>query len=991
MKKLFLAAVAAASALCANAQINSAADDGYCRRAELMYNDKNYVGCIDQMMHLKSQSPTPAELEEADFYIAMSSAHLGKTDAQSLLKYFLWRHPGSKFCTLARIAIADILLDEKEYGEALIQYNLTNPATLDSATAARLNFNRAFCMLKRGEYDSALPLYEELSRTKDYSNSARFYIGYIAYIRKDYRQAAETLSKVNTSEAPGNMADYYLAQIYYIEGNYSKAASKAQAILNRGVDAEFHAEALRVAGESLYHLDNDTQAIKYLRQYVAEVSNPLPSALYILGVADYRQGDYQTAIERLTPVASLDNAMGQSANLFIGQSLMQRANYSSAMIAFEKALKMDFDPSVQETAFYNYAVANTQGGHIPFGSTVTTFEEFLRRYPNSRYTPKIREYIVAGYMTDNNYPAALASIEAVRNPSEAILKAKQQVLYTLGTRELTAGNISSAINHLSQAQKLANHNPQLGAEAGLWLGEALYADGKYDEAARCLTNYLNNRHAARENRPLAIYDLAYARFGAGKYSDALADFSRFVSEPGQSSSATIADAYNRMADCYYYESEYDRAADAYNKAYTVNPSAGDYALYQGALMKGIQRRYNEKIEGMRVMIQRFPSSSLVPSALLEIGESYDQLNQHEKAIESYSMVAARYPSTQQGRQASLLLALAYLNNGNNAQAVSTYKNLISSAPSSLEARQAMDNLKLLMADEGRLSEYAAFIDNIPGAAPIEPSEMERLSFASAEREYLNSGMTGRLMEYLDRYPEGASRPTALAYAVKANVASGNNQAVIKYSTELITSYPDNEAVPEALKAKADTEFAQGKFESALASYSRLSESAATPYMINESRIGMARAASELGRHDTVIECADALISSSTISHECRAEAGYLRASALAARGETDAAIAAWTELAKDLSNLHGTMSAFAIAETYYNQGNLKKARKNVENLINSDQPYDYWYARAIILLSDINRSEGNTYEADVYLTNLKEKYPGSEIDIFNMIDQRLPK
>ncbi len=991
MKKLIIGALAATTAFCSNAQINSPAADGYCRRGELMYNDKNYVGCIDQMMYLKTQSPTPAELEEADFYIAMSSAHLGKYDAPALLKYFLWRHPESNFCPLARIAIADLLLDADEYGEALMNYNLVDPASLDSATAARLNFNRAFCLLKRGDYDSAQPLYEGLSKDRQHANSARFYLGYIAYIRKDYSRAAELLRNVNTSESPADMADYYLAQIYYIEGDYSKAATKAKAILNRGVDPEFQAEALRIAGESLYHLDNDTQAIKYLRQYVDRESNPLPSALYILGVTDYRQGDYQTAIDRLTPVAALDNAMGQSANLFIGQSFMQRANYSSAMIAFEKALKMDFDPTVQETAFYNYAVANTQGGHIPFGSTVTTFEDFLRRYPNSRYAPKIREYIVAGYMTDNNYPAALASIEAVRNPSAAILKAKQQVLYTLGTRELTAGDITSAINHLTQARELASHNPQLGAEAGLWLGEALYADGRYNDAARTLTAYLNDRHASRDNRAIALYDLAYARFEDRKYSEALSDFSRFINEPGQSSSETIADAYNRLADCYYYESEFDRAADAYNKAFTVNPSAGDYALYQEALMKGIQRRYNDKIEGMRSMIQRFPSSSLVPSALLEIGESYDQLNLPEKAIESYSMVAARYPSTQQGRQASLLLALAYLNNGNNAQAVSTYKKLITSAPSSTEARQAMDNLKLLMADEGKLTEYARFIENIPGAAPIEPSEMEKLSFASAEREYLNSGMTGRLMEYLDRYPNGASRPTALSYAIKANVASGNRQAVIKYATELITAYPDNEAVPDALKAKADTEYTQGKYESALATYSRLSESSAAPYMINDARIGMARAASELGRYDTVIECADALTASSTISHDRRAEANYLRATALAGRGETDAAIAAWTELAKDLSNLYGTMSAFAIADTHFNQGNLKKARKEAENLINSDQPYDYWYARAIILLSDINRAEGNTYEADVYLSNLKEKYPGSETDIFNMIDQRLPK
>lgn len=991
MKKLIISAAIATASLIATAQVNSPANDGYYSRGQLMYNDGNYVGCIDQMSHLKLQHPEKSQLEAADFYIAMSSAHLGKADAVNLLNQFVNQYPQSVHTNEAIITIGNILLDAENYDEALEAYRKIVDPSLDNDTRAQLHYNMAYCLLKKGEYSEATALYGSITSNKKYGNGAKFYQGYINYIEKDYKRAAEMMRAVNTAVAPANMADYYLCQIYYMQGDYGKASTTARRLLDKDVAPEFKAEAARVAGESLYHLGDDAQAIPLLRRYMEATDQPLASAQYILGVADYRSGDYAAAISNLTPVSSLDDAMGQSANLFIGQSMMQQRNYSSAMIAFEKAFKKDYDKGVQETAFYNYAVANTQGGKIPFGSSVTTFEEFLRRYPNSRYATRIREYIITGYMTDDNYPAALASIEAINNPSESVLKAKQQVLYTLGSRELAAGEAEKAIGHLREAMKLSSHNPQTAAESQLWLGEALYATGSYDEAAENYTAYLANRHAAAENRPIAIYNLAYARFSAQRYSDAATEFARFVSISNQSSKETVADAYNRLADCHYYNSDFGAAADAYNKAFQVNPATGDYALYQEALMKGLQRDHNGKIASMKAMMQRFPSSGLTPAALLEIGESYDQLNNSAQTIDAYQQVVDRYPETKQGRQAALLLALAHLNSGNRQQAIDSYKHLITAAPTSEEANQAAENLKLIMAEDGNLTEYADFMQSVPGAKAIEPTELDRLTFTAAEREYLNTGATARIDEYLTRFPEGASRATALGYAMKGASAAGNTAVATRHATEIIEKYPDNELIVEALKVKADADYASGAVDVAFETYSRLADKASTPYAINEARIGMLRSARELGMHDSVVEIADALTASSTLSTEQRSEARFTRAYARAAKGEKEAAIEEWSDLAKDMTNLNGTKAAFYIAELQYRDGDLNSARESVNKLINSDSPYDYWYARAIILLSDINRAEGYVYEADVYLTNLQEKYPGSESDIFAMIAQRLNK
>lgn len=992
MRKILTTTAIAAISLTGVAQVNSPAPGGYHRRAIDMYNDANYVGCTDQMRYLKDNNPTPAELEDADYYIAMSALHLSKADAEALLRYFLWRYPSSARTSLVHLALGNHYTMTGRYGEALNEFGLIAAKTLDRSSCERLDASRAYCLLKQGDYDLAAPIYRRLSASKDFGNEARFYEGYIAYVKKDYSKAAELFRKCDKSKAPGNMADYYLAQIAYLDGDYEKAAGIAAQLLNDDrVAPEFRTEVMRVAGESYYQLDDLSRALPLLKQYVANTAEPLPTTLYMLGVTEYREGNYEAAVTDLTPVAGIDNAMGQSANLFIGQAMMRQANYSGAMIAFDRALRMSFDNEVREAAFYNYAVAKTEGGKIPFGNSVATFEEFLRTFPNSRHASDVREYLVAGYMTDNNYAAALTSINQIKNPSKKILAAKQQVLYALGAREVKAGQNAEAIKHLNEAVSLKQHDAKTALESELWLGEAYYANGDYAKAQRAYRNAMTGNKLSAENRQSALYGLGYSYFRDGDTEKAIGSFNDFIGSRPAPSGMLKADALSRIADCHYKQKDFGKAASVYNDAYRANPATGDYALLQRARMNGFSGNYRNEVELLQQFMKEFPKSSMVPQACIDLGESYAQLGDTDRSIEAYSMAASRYPGSGYGRQANLLLALAYLNQDDKPQAIATYKQLITAAPGSDEARQASDNLKQIMANDGALDEYVAFINSVPGASPVDASDVESAAFLAAERDYLNKGLTGRLTDYLDRYPQGASRPTALAYAVTANSTAGNAEATVGYADELISEYPDNPNVPAALKAKAEALADQGKGELALAAYEQLATTASTPDMLNEAQLGIMRTARDLALYDRVIDAATAITSSSTPSAEQRSEAAYSHADALYNTGDTAEAMERWTELSADLNDINGAKSLFRIAQAQFDSDNLAGARKAAEQLIDSDTPHNYWLARGFILISDINRKEGNTFEAEQYLISLRDNYPGTETDIFKMIDDRLNK
>ncbi|WP_295730309.1 tetratricopeptide repeat protein [uncultured Muribaculum sp.] len=980
-----------------SAEINSPFAGGCLQRGIMLLRNDFTQGAIDQAAIAEKSTPSPRQASDAAWIKAIATLRDGNIDqARQLLIGYLEDYPATSSTLKARVALGDCDFYQAKYTAALDIYDGINPSSPDLSLADDLAYRKAYCHMMLGHTAKALAGFATLSSSPLYSNAAKFYQGYLHYSTGDYTEAKRLFDTVNHYSAPGDQTPYYLTQIAFKENNYDRALSMARQALRDYPDSTYAPEMLRIAGESLYHSGETAEATGYLDRYLASttIDRAEPSALYILGINAYQQGDLDKAVRLLTPVTRQADAIGQSAYLYIGQASLQQGNMDAALMALEKAYKLDYDPSVRETAFYNYAVTRMEGGRTPFGSSVALMEDFLRTYPNSRFAPQVQQYLVTGYMTDNDYDRALASINAMANPSPAILAAKQRVLYILGSRDLAANHVDNALQRFRESKSLASAaNKEMGAETDLWIGDCLYRLGKYPQAADAFNAYLRTAPKSSPNRTIALYDLAYTRFAQHRYNDALADFKKVTSTPAADAPEPriLADAYSRMADCYYYNSDFNTAAGFYDKALATYPSSGDYPLFQKAIMRGITGAHAEKIDILDSMMQRYPTSGLIASALLEKAESLLAVNRPDDALSVYSNLTARYPATSQGRNGYLQMAITQISLGRTSQAIDTYKKVISSYPTSDEARIASDDLKRILADEGNLDMYASFIATVPDAPRLDTDEIDHLTFQSAEKDYLTSGATHRLEKYVEQFPAGQSVPQALGYLATSAFEKGDHAKALDYATTLSDRFPHSEYSEEALAIKGDVELEQGDAEKALTTFRTLEASASGARNLQSARIGIMRVSRDLGRHADVIAAADALLSSSALSTDRRTEVLYSRAYALARQGDTKQAAAEWEKLAADTDDLYGAMSAFHLADRQFKEGKTKQARRTVNALIDSNTPHQYWIARGYILLSDISRSQGNTFEADEYLKSLRENYPGSEADIFQMIDSRLNK
>ena len=997
MKKVkrVLLSVLAAAPIVAVAQpgvMNSEAA-GYLERGRLMYESHNYVGAIDQLEHIK-RLPADASLrEQADYYIALSHFERGEESSLDLLEDFIDRYPASPLAVEAQMKVGNYYFYRGQWESALLSYSLVRNRSLDLNSDEDLEYRRAYCNLRLGNFHEAERLYHELDRTSRYGGASEFYKAYLDYARGDYDEARAKFERIPEGTELGYQSQYYLTQIEYHKQHYNDVINQGKALLEQHGNDYFDAELNRLVGESYYHLGNERDARIYLRRYLDNPEGePYRTAAYTMGVLDYRDKNYDAVVNNMLHVTDGSDALAQSAYLYLGQAKRQLNDLNAANMAFQQAAMMDYDRNVKETAYYNYAVGVSKGARTPFDKSVDLFDDFLNEYPNSRYKDNVEEYLVEAYMNTTDYQRALTSINRIKKPGAKVLKAKQNILYNMGVQALANNRNKEADEYFKQAIAVGNYDKTALNESRLWLAEAEYREGNYSEAAKHQQEYVKAINKSDENYGLAQYNLGYSLYGQKRYAEAKTAFQNAIASKQLSNDLT-ADAYNRIGDAQYYARDFSGAQASYDQAMRLDKnSSGDYSMYQKGIMMGLNHQYADEIKQMDALIAAYPKSDLAPQAMLEKGNAQALLGKNDEALDTYAALLKNYPRSVEARKGLLQTALVNKSMGKEDAALEAYKKVIKQYPTSDEAQAAAEDMKLIYADRGQLAEFSKFLNSVPNAPQIDVNEVERLTFEAAEKAAIDTRPSiDKMQQYLKDYPAGAYVAKAHYYIARYHYSKGKYDDAMKEIDQALQGGGDASYAQDAYAMRSDILSHQGKLDEALQSYKDLAERASSEDNRTLAQLGAMRVAKQMGNWNEVRLITGTLLERGGLTANEEKEVTLDRALSLAQVGNTQEAEAAFRTLARDPSSEYGAQASYELSRMQYEMGNYKGAEQTVNELIDAGTPHTYWLAKSFLTLADVYYKQGNVTQAREYLQSLKSNYPGKEKEIFNGIESRLNK
>ena len=956
-----------------------------------LYSDGEYSTALSVLEKIDTKSLDSEARQEFELLKALTVYENDVLEGRAMLFQYLADYPESAKRELLYNYIAQSYYHTGNYDQACNWFGQCNIKRLTPKQRDEATLLYALSLLNSGNEGAAENLLMNLSLTsKEYSKDAGFYLAVIDYNRDNLDEAHKAFRNFELDAKYCGESQYYITGIWLKKGEATRAAHWARNYLdyNKPTVPEYY-RMYQMLGAAEFMQGNYEEATKALTTYIENYHTPQRVALYQLGTSLYATGELDKAMEMLVPCIDGEDAVAQSALLHIGLIHLEKGNSSNARLALEQAATMTYDNQVREEALYNYALCIHQTRYSPFAESVKAFEQFLNDYPKSKHADKVGEYLIEVYNNTRNYNVALQSINKIKNPSAKILEAKQNILYRLGVQEFLDGNMDGAIDYMNSSLKLLQYNAETQSNALFWKGEALFRKGDMAGARNCYGQSLN---CGAKGNSLATYGLGYTYFNDGRYNEARSRFEAFVKVADKNDKETISDAYNRIADCHFYQRGFDAAEEYYAKAANTYNKNADYSLYRYAQIQSLKNNPTESINTLKRLVSKFPDSPHTEQALYEMGRSYIKQENYREAIKTYDKLIAGFPNSATARRALAERAMIYNTMGDRENAIAAYKEIIAKYPQSEEALVAMQDLKSIYVDMGRVDQYAEYASSTTGMQPVESSEIDTLTYIAAEKAYGRGELdeAKRAFEnYLQNNPAGAFRLNSYYYKGLICYNQGAKDEAVE-NFENVLEFPNNQYREEAMVVAAEIYYDDKAYDKASTLYKEIAELSSNEERQKVALTRVLHIAIEQENHNDIILYATKIENQENVSPELKREAALYRAKSHLAKGNSDKAFEEFDNLAADTRTKEGAEAKYLVAQMLFDEKSYDFCEDEINEFIEMSTPHTYWMARSFILLADLYTAQDKTLEAKQYLLSLQNNYDGDD-DIAGMIEERLKR
>ncbi len=928
---------------------------------------------------------------EAELLQMRAALRLQQPGIQARIFVFVEQHQPSAVAQQALMLLGEDAYDRKEYDEAIRYLSMVDSRVLTGEERSALYFKLGYSLFVRKEFDQAASLFGETKDVRDkYYYPSNYYYGMSRYFQGDYTEAIRSFERVIPSTTYKDYVPYYITQIHFSQKEYPKVIGygnqslQSPSVLNK-------TDIRQLVGQAYFETGDFASAIPHLEYVEKQSAKWRTDDFYQLGMAYYHTGQYAAAIPMLAQIRNEKGVKSHYANYYLGQCYLKTGDKKSARNSLMNASKMDDVPALAIEATFHYGRLAAEAGDDVEAIRV------LQSIPSTSVQYGEAQQALANILIQTqDYGLAIREMEAMSSLSPTLKGAYQKVCLYRAEQLIQEGKLTAAIDLLDKALKYPI-DKSIEARTYFWKGEIAHHASEYQQSIRWYDQYFraagsNADLPLNQSLPAGLYNQAYNYLRLTQYVEAqklfeesIAGIDQLPAIPGQSSLLqyqVYPDALLRAGDCAFKRNQYDKANQWYDKSIGRRLPGNDYAEYQKAIIKGLQRQPGEKIRLMEKLARDLPESVWADDALYQAGITYQDENQIAKAIQSYELLVSRYKDKSPLLLPALLrLGLLHYNSGQFEKALVHYKSVFQYNPDPETAREAMSAIQEIYVTElEKPDAYFQFAGSIPGYS-VTGTEKDSILYSAAENHYAQAQYE-KAAEAFERYI--ASNPSGL-YTLKARYLRAESLSLLKRYTDALAAY-------ESVIAQGQSAYyATSLYKAALIAYHQVQDmtrayqyySTYIPLATSddqsfEATMGALRSAYRLKNADQVYAMSAKVLQHVRVTDDLIALAHFYTATMAFVAQDLDKALTAYNAVIRFNSADLAAESRYHIALIYQRRSEPEIASKLAEEAARANVGYPVWVAKSLILLSDISFEQGDLLNARAILEAILEHFQGDE-------------
>jgi tetratricopeptide (TPR) repeat protein len=938
---------------------------------------------------------------DAELYHAKCAVRLGQPEAEKMVLDFLREQSPSPVASQAALEIGDFYFDKKEYDQALTYYDMAPGGS--GGSRDEISFKKGYSYFVTKKFTAAKGEFMQIKENSrgEWYYPANYYYGCCAFFENKFDEAQKAFMRCEGSDKYRQSVPYYVTQIYAARKQYdqviSYGAPKAQ-----DASMKNRPELNQLVGQAYYERADYKKALPYLEFAAKNGANLRPADYYQLGYTQYQNGFFKQAIENFEQLTKQDSLLGQNGLYHLGDCYIRTNNKFAARNAFGQAASLNYDRSVKEDALINYAKLSFE---LKFDRDA--IEALQKVQPNSKYYDDAQALMSEVFLNTRDYDRAVASLEGIRNRPARLNATYQQVAYLRGVQLYQNNQKDEARRYFNKSLDFPI-DKRTTALCSFWLGSISNEAGEHNASRQHITAFVNQAKAFNDlpeesSAFMGYYIQGYNTLKMKDYRAALANFKTAVEgikrneayiRSEQIKTAVLGDAILRAGDCHFKNNQYNDALTYYNDAINRRYEGFEYALFQKAMIRGLQGNPLDKVVALESLVEKYPNSRYTDESLYELGTTYQDIDKLEQAVAPLRRLVNDFRGRSRlVNQAYLRLGLISVNQGNTQTAINYYKAVFANNPEASEARDALSALEEIYIKElNRPDEYLAFVETLPGYN-VTTASKDSVTYYSAENQY-QSGRFQQAIEgfsnYLAKYPNGRYTTPAYYYRAESYVAP----AIAKFSAALkdyaaVVGKGPGRYYPKAAEKGALIAFNTDRnYPQAFELARKWEEAAVNDNSRFDAQLTALKAAYFTNNSVAVNEYADKINRSGLASKDHLANANFYLGKMAYDKGDYARAYPALQSVTQNSTAEISAEAWHLLGQMLYRQKRYPQAEELITNANQASAGYDDWIARNLILLSDVYADQGDKNSASAALEVVLENYKGNDTNILPLARQK---